>query len=538
MACNKPFSISGSGIGQVKSHHRSKKYLERLDRLQNGKQKTFTSGENGQMTVTKSKWSSTEKEKILNAEILQVLHIAHYKISFSGATDHAVLFQQMFPDSLIAASYKQSYTKLSYILKFCVADHLKKQLIYGVKGVPYTFKFDETTSIQIKNQYDGYLQYWSSSRGEIASSYCGSIFIGHCSHKDLIQHYHEFENAMELDSTLLLHLGTDGTNVNKNFASVFSEIEISEIEEETNSKVLNIGTCSLHPVHTSLRKGLKKLNFDFDEFFYDVHLFFKLLSAHREDYASLGELTNVVAKYAMKHTSTRWLSMKYVCIRLLEQLPNLKEYFLKFLPKTNQYNKLKKTERYQRIKSILADPMSEAYLSFCAFATGDFESFLLQFQNDQPMIHMLCDGMFNLLTNLMKKFIKTKVLFNKNGDFHAKENLCKTDVLKAKNNNLLNLIDIGTKAKSFFSDFSLIEDESCSKFRTECLVATNYLMNSLPFDVAVIKYLHHDKRNSPGATNGISNLALKRAKIPQVFLSLFNFLSLSPKCCQNYTLAS
>ena len=63
-------------------------------------------------------------------------------------------------------------------------------------------------------------------------------------------------------------------------------------------------------------------------------------------------------------------------------------------------------------------------------------------------------------------------------------------------------------------------------------------MNSLPFDVAVIKYaqyLHHDKKNSPGATNGISNLALKIAKVPQIFLSLFNFLSLSPKCCQNYT---
>ena len=55
----------------------------------------------------------------------------------------------------------------------------------------------------------------------------------------------------------------------KKFASVL----ILEIEEETNSKVLNISTCSLHPVHTSFRKGLKKLNFDFDEFFHDMHFF-------------------------------------------------------------------------------------------------------------------------------------------------------------------------------------------------------------------------------------------------------------------------
>ena len=74
------------------------------------------------------------------------------------------------------------------------------------------------------------------------NTYCGSIFIGHCSHKDLIQHYHEIENAMELDLTVLLHLGMEGPNVNKKFTSVF----ISETEEETNSKLLNIGTCFTH----------------------------------------------------------------------------------------------------------------------------------------------------------------------------------------------------------------------------------------------------------------------------------------------------
>ena len=39
----------------------------------------------------------------------------------------------------------------------------------------------------------------------------------------------------------------------------------------------------------------------------------------------------------------------------------------------------------------------------------------------------------------------------------------------------------------------------------EFLHGSKYLLNSLPFDVAVIKYaqyLHDDKRSSPGATNG------------------------------------
>ena len=131
--------------------------------------------------------------------------------------------------------------------------------------------------------------------------------------------------------------------------------------------------------------------------------------------------------YAKKHSSSRWLIMKYVCLRILEQLLNLKEYFLKFLPKSKQYNELKKTERYQRIRSVLANSISKVYLSFCAFSSEDFESFLLQFQFEEPMVHMLYDGMFTLLTKLMQKFIRKKVLFRENGDFITKDDLHQLD---------------------------------------------------------------------------------------------------------------
>ena len=69
-ACNKRFRISGSGMGQAKSHHLSKKHLERLDKLQCGKQRTFTSGENGQMVLTKLKGSLTEKKKDIECKNL------------------------------------------------------------------------------------------------------------------------------------------------------------------------------------------------------------------------------------------------------------------------------------------------------------------------------------------------------------------------------------------------------------------------------------------------------------------------------------
>ena len=46
--------------------------------------------------------------------------------------------------------------------------------------IPFTFKFDETTTSQIKKQYDGYIQYWYRKHGKVLSAYVGSLFLGHC----------------------------------------------------------------------------------------------------------------------------------------------------------------------------------------------------------------------------------------------------------------------------------------------------------------------------------------------------------------------
>ena len=139
--------------------------------------------------------------------------------------------------------------------------------------------------------------------------------------------------------------------------------------------------------------------------------------------------------------------MKYV-IRTLEQLPNLKENFLEFLPKTKEFSKLKTSERYLRIFNQLKDDLTEIYLSFCAFCTEDFESFLTQFQFDQPMIHVLYDSMFNLLTSLMKKFMKKKHIFKSAEKLKSNEDLLNIDVSKTSNHKPLNLTEIGKKSQN------------------------------------------------------------------------------------------
>ena len=74
-----------------------------------------------------------------------------------------------FPDSKIARYYRQGETKIKCIIQFGIAPFVKEQMIRDFKFQSYTFKFDETTTNQVKKQYDGYVQFWSNEKKEIVS---------------------------------------------------------------------------------------------------------------------------------------------------------------------------------------------------------------------------------------------------------------------------------------------------------------------------------------------------------------------------------
>ena len=43
--------------------------------------------------------------------------------------------------------------------------------------------------LQIKKQYDGYLQYWSAKYDEVIKCCCGRLSVGHYTYEQLIEHY-------------------------------------------------------------------------------------------------------------------------------------------------------------------------------------------------------------------------------------------------------------------------------------------------------------------------------------------------------------
>ena len=110
----------------------------------------------------------------------------------------------MFPNSEIAKSYSQGEIKVKYVIQFAIALYIKQLILDDIKGESFSFLFNETTTQQVKKQFDAYLQYWSSEN-QISDIYAGSCFVGDCNSDQLFDHFHHFIKELELNPNLLLH---------------------------------------------------------------------------------------------------------------------------------------------------------------------------------------------------------------------------------------------------------------------------------------------------------------------------------------------
>lgn len=145
-------------------------------------------------------------------------------------------------------------------------------------------------------------------------------------------HFYEFGKNLERNVDYLLHMMKDGPNVNKKFDDF-----VDDLKQLYGKTILNIRTCSLHPVHTAFKNGLAKIPFDFDKFAQDLHFFFKNSAARREDYNFVNLESDIASHVMLRHVSSRWLSLKVSLLRISEQWTNLQKYFLEFILSTKGF---------------------------------------------------------------------------------------------------------------------------------------------------------------------------------------------------------
>lgn len=178
-----------------------------------------------------------------------------------------------------------------------------------------------------------------------------------------------------------------------------------QAETEGNPKVLDFPDY-LHPTHTGLREGMKELGSDLEKFLVNVHGFFKLSTARREDMLKLREAFEENDQFFIRYVSSRWLSTGPVARRVVEHWQSLVEYFLTFLPScTDQSTKeALQTDRYREIVAFVKPSDNQknlARLKFLIYLCELNTPFLLTFQSEKPKIHVLYADCLRLIETYM-----------------------------------------------------------------------------------------------------------------------------------------
>ena len=77
-------------------------------------------------------------------------------------------------------------------------------------------------------------------------------------------------------------LESDGPNVNKTVWNIVNDVLVNW--PYSNFGLTDTGTCNLHSCHNAFAKGLEMFGSSISEFVIDLHLWFKMSAARREDY--------------------------------------------------------------------------------------------------------------------------------------------------------------------------------------------------------------------------------------------------------------
>ena len=348
--CSRTFSVGNMGLRQLQSHSEGKKHQEIMETRK--KQTVFMTltpavststmsdaGDNSSApnsstavrTVAQPKGTqwvpAAPQDKAWKAEALLVLKMVSSNYSFASYDNLADVCRLAFEDSDIAQHITMSRKKAADLITDGLGPYFQKLFCNDIRtgSVPYfTLYIDETTTRQVKKQLDIHVGFWSDRIGKIVVTYLHSAFLSHADVQQLEKEILKFLDNNGVQHCNLLQCSMDGPAVNLAFLRRLN----AHLESEQCPPLIDLGTCSLHPVHTAFRKAFESLPFDVDHYVTDIYQWFKLSSARREDYRHVQaeDLEECVGKFFLKPVSSRWLYLEPVCRRVIEQYEPLKKY--------------------------------------------------------------------------------------------------------------------------------------------------------------------------------------------------------------------
>ena len=464
--CQNTFSIENMGEGALKSHAKGKKHKSRSPVTSGSLAQVVQSSQSSSSSQSSTSSSSADdpssskkssqsriddsfsKENVMHAEMRWALHVIESRASQRSCDGMSDLFATMFPTSVIAENFQLARGKCGYVINHGFAPYVRQCLLDQLGESPFfAMSFDESLNkSQQKGQMDILVRYWNALKNIVETRYYTSEFLGGAKAEKILKSFEH--SCSKLDDSKLVHIGSDGPNVNKKFLKQ----HIAKREFLELVPTLNIGTCGLHTVHGSLKTGIKAADWKVGKILKAMHGLLEDVPARRENYTNVTE-TDV---FPMSYCGHRWCENEKACNRA-DTIWQSYTKFIKFCssqPKSNQ----PKGKRWVCLVEALKDPLIRAKFKLVELIAAKLNVYLRGFQSDQPMIPF----MFNILKEIVESILRMFILRDVIQDADSLQKLIALDLTDV--NIRRKSPDVGTGAKLHVQSY-----RSSKKFNVDIL---------------------------------------------------------------------
>ena len=189
----------------------------------------------------------------------------------------------MFPDSKIAGSFSLARTKSMYAINHGIYPYFKSLLLSSLsQSNIHVYSFDESlNNITQTCEMDLYVRYWDFACSQVKVRYFGSSFLGHGTSLDILGHFSKI--TKDLNAAHIYQVSMNRPNVNLKF---YLEV-CRKRKDEKYHCLIDIGNCSLHIIHGSLKTGAEKSNWGIKRLLKGAYTLLHDTPASREYYESI-----------------------------------------------------------------------------------------------------------------------------------------------------------------------------------------------------------------------------------------------------------
>ena len=189
----------------------------------------------------------------------------------------------MFPDSKVAGSFSMARTKSMYYLNHGIYPYFKSLFLSILsQSNIHVYSFDENlNNITQTCEMDLYVRCLDIACSQVKVRYFESSFLGHGTCSDILSYFSKITKV--LNAAHLYQVSMDEPNVNLKFYQEFYR----KRKDEKYHSLIDIGSCSLHIIHGSLKTGAEKSNWDIKKLLKGAYTMLHDTPARREDYESI-----------------------------------------------------------------------------------------------------------------------------------------------------------------------------------------------------------------------------------------------------------